>query len=228
MTLPTDDAELRHPAAKLAEALFGGNPYDGFTPASPEPDLQGWNGNHPTLTRLVEQYKPGIIIDVGVWKGQSTITFARAQEKVAPDGFVIAVDTFLGSPEHWTLARPDVHRSLAFRHGRPSFYETFLSNVVLAKATEQIVPLAQTSENAAAILRRHGIMPDLVHIDAAHEYHPVLRDIEVWWAMLKQGGVLVGDDFVSPGVAKAVVHFSDKLGLPFQVNHPKWWIVKPV
>lgn len=212
---------------RLTEALFGGDPYEGFKPSLKEPDLQGWNGMHGALTRMVKQRKPKVIVDVGVWKGQSTINLARSQKEVHPDGLVIAVDSFLGSPEHWNVERKDVHASLRFKNGRPDFFETFLSNVALTGLQNHILPIAQTSENAAMLLKRHGIRPDLIHIDAAHEYEPVMRDIQTYWDLLAPGGVLMGDDFSWTGVARAVVHFSDRTGHDFHVDGPKWWIFKP-
>lgn len=215
------------PSTALREKIFGHNPYEGFEPIISEPDLQGWNGNHPALRRIVQEAKPAVIVDVGVWKGQSTITLAKAQRLTANRGTVIAVDTFLGSPEHWSPDRADVQASLRFKYGRPAIYETFLSNVVLSNLAPYVIPLPQTSENAAAILAKNKVSPDLVHIDAAHEYDAVLRDMEVWWKLLRRGGIMIGDDFVWPGVARAVVHFSDKMAVSFQVEHPKWWLVKP-
>ncbi|MCC7060900.1 MAG: class I SAM-dependent methyltransferase [Burkholderiaceae bacterium] len=215
------------PITRLFDALFGGSPYDGVVPIQIRPDLQGWNGTHPALSRLVRDLKPAIILDVGVWKGQSTITLAVAQKEVCEDGMVVAIDTFLGSPEHWSRARSDIRLSLRFKHGRPNFYETFLENVILTGNAERILPLAQTSENAAAILRKNKIVPDRVHIDAAHEYRSVLRDIEVYFDLLRPGGILVGDDFSWTGVARAVVNFTDKHHLTFEVDHPKWWFAKP-
>lgn len=212
---------------KLAESLFGGDPYNNFSPTLKEPDLQGWNGNHGALTQAVYKQKPKIIVDVGVWKGQSTINLARSQNEVRSDGIVIAVDTFLGAAQHWDIKRQDVYDSLKFKNGRPSIYETFMSNVVLNRLQSQILPLSQTSENAAFILKRQGINPDLVHLDAAQEYDSVMRDIKLYWDILSPGGVLMGDDFAWTGVARAVVHFSDQTGHNFHVDGPKWWITKP-
>lgn len=226
-------ASLSNPESKtkmrdmLVEELFGQSPYSGFTPIIDEPNLQGWNGLHPALERHVVREQPAVIVDVGVWHGQSTVTLARSQAKSRADGMVIAVDTFLGSPEHWTRTRPDVHQALNFRHGRPSFYDTFMSNIVLSGLSDRVLPIAQTSENAALILKRVGVVPDLVHVDAAHEYEPALRDIETWWDILRPGGLLVGDDFLWPSVARAVVHFSDRCAIPFAVDGPKWWLRKP-
>lgn len=90
------------------------------------------------------------MIDVGVWKGQSTIAMARAMKDEGIDGCVIAVDTFLGSAEHWDPARNLFTRS----HGFPDIYGTFLANVHAAGVTGYVVPMPQTSANAAIVLRR--------------------------------------------------------------------------
>lgn len=214
--------------SRLADDLFGESPYAGYACKTDKLDVQNWNSTHPALSRLVREIKPKIIVDLGVWKGLSTITLAKAQSEVAAEGIVIAVDTFLGSPEHWTRSRPDVHSSLRFKNGRPNFYETFLANMVLSELDTRVLPVTQTSENAALILHRNGIRPELVHIDAAHEFEPVLRDIRVYYDLLCPGGILIGDDFNWPGVARAVVHFTDAMQLGFTIEHPKWIIRKPL
>ena len=68
-----------------------------------------------------------------------------------------------------------------------------------------IIPLPQTSENAAVILSRLGIRAGLIHIDAAHEYEPIMRDIRTYWELLERAGYLVGDDYVPewPDVGRA-------------------------
>ncbi len=213
--------------ARIARNIYGKSPFDGFKPTIDTPDTHGWNGTHGALSRAVLADKPEIIVDLGVWKGQSTITLANAQKDVNPKGYVVAVDTFLGSPEHWSIDRADIHAALKFQNGRPSFYDVFLSNVVLNGMQDRILPIPQTSENAAIIMKKNGIVPNLVHIDAAHEYEPALRDMEIYWDLLAPGGLLMGDDFPWVGVARAVVHFSDRLGIPFSVENPKWWIRKP-
>ncbi len=57
-------------------------------------------------------------------------------------------------------------------------------------------------------------------IDANHAYESVKRDIEAWWPLLGNGGVLAGSTYTnggSVGVAKAVDEFAAKNGL--QVNN---------
>lgn len=201
--------------------------YEGFRPLRPL-DLQGWNGDHPALADAVAEARPRLVVDLGVWKGQSVTTIARAMARHAPEGGLIAVDTFLGSPEHWNPDRPDrMMDGLLLTHGWPGLYWQFLSNMVHAGVADRVVPLPQTGENAAVILRRLKLRPGLVHVDAAHEYEAVRRDAATWWDLLLPGGILVGDDFPWPGVKQAAEEFAAGLGLTLEVRDPKWVLRKP-
>ena len=44
-------------------------------------DLQGWGQNFPLYERLINDMKPKIIVEVGVWKGSSTIFMANELKK---------------------------------------------------------------------------------------------------------------------------------------------------
>jgi predicted O-methyltransferase YrrM len=208
---------------QIMHLLYGRDIWDGFEPTR-ETDLQGWNGEHPSLSRLVEVHGAKLAIDVGVWKGRSTITLALAMRDAGIDGCVIAIDTFLGSPEHWgwsgLFERP---------HGRPDLYERFLSNVHAMGVSHYVVPLPQTSTTAAIILRRLNLLAALVHVDAAHEYREALRDAEDYWRLLAPGGWLIGDDYVAiwPGVIRAANEFAARMVLPLEIAQPKWILRKP-
>jgi len=81
----------------VMEKLYGRNLWEGFEPTREPGVVHGWNGRHRILQRLPPEASPPILIDVGVWKGQSTISLARTLKDAHIDGCVIAVDTFLGS-----------------------------------------------------------------------------------------------------------------------------------
>jgi hypothetical protein len=208
----------------LMETLYGHDVWEGFTPTSTEPDVQGWNGNHPSLSRLVSTAGPKIVADVGVWKGQSTIHMAKAMQNLGLDGVVIAIDTFLGSPEHWNSSRNLFRRT----HGLPDLYWTFMSNVVSAGLTEYVIPMPQTSTTAAALLKRLQISFSIIHVDAAHEYREALQDAEDYWPLLQVGGYLIGDDYhrTWPGIIRAAGEFSAKVCKPLSIESPKWIIQK--
>ncbi len=208
-------------AQAIIRQLYGQDIWNGVGSGPADSVVEGWNGDHPALGRLAR----GVCIDVGVWHGQSTLTMAKALKASGDDGCVIAVDTFLGSEEHWFPPFEIGPRI----HGRPTLYEIFLANVKKAELTDFVVPLAQTTTIAALILRRLGIVADVVHIDASHERAAVLRDIEDYWRLLRPGGTLIGDDYHESwvGVVQAAGEFSAKIGLCLGVEGAKWMLRKP-
>jgi hypothetical protein len=206
--------------------LYGKNIWSGFIPQVPAEEVQGWNGYHPSLSSLSSAPGPKIVVDVGVWKGQSTITMANAMRHNGIDGVVIAIDTFLGSTEHW--GDGEFGNLFERRYGMPDLYQTFLSNVHAADLTGYVVPMAQTSATACNILRRLDIRPNIVHVDAAHEYREAIQDMEDYWGILADYGYLIGDDYhVSwPGVIQAAGELSSKLRKPLQIEQSKFILQK--
>jgi cephalosporin hydroxylase len=214
-------------AADLMHRIHGENVFSGFTPEASE-DLQGWNSHPPLFADIFGQHRPRIIFDVGVWKGASTLTFARLLRDNGIDGAVVGIDTFLGSPEHNRIGTPGF-ALIARRNGRPMLYEQFLANVIAHDHASRVVPLPQTSANAAALLAHLGVMADLIHIDAAHDYASVMADARAYWRLLAPGGFLIGDDYHEtwPGVVKAAKDFSTEVGCELTVEFPKWIVRKP-
>lgn len=192
-------------------------------------DRQGWNSQHPAFDEIIRVTRPDLIIDVGVWKGASTIHLADLLRRHGVDGAVIAVDTFLGSVEHWDR-NSGFAGLIPHRFGRPLLYEQFLSNVLRAGAQDRIVPLAQTTTNAATLLARIGVQAGLIHIDASHEYDDVLQDARSYWEILAPGGFLIGDDYSPdwPNVIRAADAFALAAGVPLLSSSPKWIVRKPV
>lgn len=215
-------------ASEVMRLIHGVDVYDGVRPTLPA-DLQGWNSEHPVFRRMFELVRPRIVLDVGVWKGRSSLHLAALMREFGIDGAVISIDSFLGSPEHWLIDAPDFRQSLAFAHGLPRLYDQFVSNVLREGGTDLIVPLAQTSANAATILDHLGIRAGLVHVDAGHDHDSVLGDARRFWALLRPGGVLVGDDYVDswPGVISAARQFAAETGLHLNTSVPKWFVRKP-
>jgi hypothetical protein len=200
--------------------LYERDIWEGFEPIEVG-DCWGWNGDHTEALKIPAQ----CIVDVGVWLGQSTITFASAMKDRGIDGVVVAVDTFLGSPELWRLFDQS---PIGRKNGLPNLYWHFLSHVAKAGLQEYVVPMPQTSACAAITLKQVPLAPDLVYLDAAHDHKSVLRDCEDYWDLLRDGGTLVGDDYISqfPGVVTAVAAFSESVNRTFNVVAPKWIMEK--
>lgn len=213
-------------ANDIMHKLYGKNIYEHLDLALLHIDPQGWNGNHASLKRLVSMSTRGaIVIDVGAWKGQSTMTMAQAMRDNNIDGCVIAVDTWLGSAEHWFQPLTTLYERM---HGMPDLYNRFLGNVLHAGLQDIIVPMPTTSSIAYQVLRHYGVYAEIVHIDAAHDYEDVIREISNYWEILIDGGHLIGDDYTKEweGVVRAANEFSTQVGRILTIEPPKWILRK--
>ena len=180
-------------------------------------DLQGWRSVHPYLEEAVTDLRPGVVVEIGTWKGASALYLARTMAQQGVAGTVIAVDTWLGAVDHWADAA--LFAELATEHGFPSLYRTFLANVVREGMADRVVPLPLDSVNAAELLRLRGVSADVIHLDAGHEEASVAADLRAWWPILRPGGLLIADDYDRlggrfPGVTRAVDAFCAETGLP--------------
>ena len=179
---------------KIVNALWRGvDPLADRNAVGGTSDPEGWGSEHPYLTEAAADPALSVIVEIGVWKGRSTIHMARSLKVRQANAVVISVDTFLGAWDHWV--RDDLFRSLK-GHAQPfgMFYE-FLDNVLSSGLKDYVVPLPLDSLNAARVLRHFGIRPDLIHLDAAHDYDAVMADLHTWWPVLRPGGTLIGDDY---------------------------------
>ena len=196
-------------------------PEDIYRDFVPMPEsITGWGGDAPIFKALIQKVKPKVIIEVGSWKGQSTITMAEACKAYQIDSVIICVDTWLGSEEHILQCR----RELAPANGFPTLYYQFLSNVVRRGVQEWIVPLPTTSLIAANVLACLDIKADLIYIDASHQYEAVMADLKAFTPLLAKGGTLFGHDYCWESVRNAVVNFCKNIG----AKHTKiddFWIL---
>jgi predicted O-methyltransferase YrrM len=187
----------------------GQDPFEGVLRDATASDLGGWNSRHALLAEAVER-APRIIVEVGVWKGGSVVFMAERLKMHNVDGVVIAVDTWLGSWEHWL--RPEWRVDLQLERGYPTLYRTFQHNIVNADLVDYVVPLPLDSLNAASLLRHHGVGADVVHIDGGHDRRTVASDLDAWWERVNPGGAVLVDDYdpageVWPSVRAAVDEF---------------------
>ncbi len=188
----------------------GRNPFTGLPQRLYQLDEKGWGSHHPYLSEGVRQIRPRIIVEVGVWKGGSTIFMAKTQRELGLDAVVIAVDTWLGCMQHWE--NPDWFEDLNIGHGYPQLYYTFAANIVANKLEDYVVPVPMDSVNAREWVSNRGIAVDMIHIDGGHDYTSVMSDLTQWWQVLRPGGLFVGDDYdpAWPDVIRATDDFLAK------------------
>lgn len=205
------------------------DPFAGLPTGLFQTDLRGWNSLHPYLSDGIERMRPRFVVEVGVWKGTSALFMASKLKQHEIDGVVIAIDTWLGSWEHWfdVSAAAD----LSFDRGYPRLYDKFSANVVACDLQDHVVPLPLDSGNAAVVIDRLFPPVDMIHLDAAHDYASVAFDLTKWWAVLRPGGLFIGDDYYPdthwPEVKAATDHFL--AGVPheaFECGGGKWRAIK--
>jgi hypothetical protein len=185
--------------------------YAGFTPMAE--DLTGWGGDQPIFSEMIRLIRPNTIIEVGTWKGMSAVAMGEACRKESLDSAIICVDTWLGNENH-ILDGPD----LKPKHGYPTIYYQFLSNVVHHKLQDIIVPLPNTSFNAAIALKKLEISADLIYIDGAHEYESVMQDLKSYVPLLSKRGTMFGHDYFWGSVAQALKDFCSSSGATHTVD----------
>lgn len=185
----------------LIQKLYHGhNPYAGY----PAHEWGAWyddpGAKREIFKTVIQEAKPGIVVEVGSFVGESTIHIAKLLKAMGSDAMVLAVDTWMGGIDHWEK----VPEKLRFHFGRPSLYYQFLGNIITYGVSDTVLPISLDSINGARLLKLMGIVPNLVYVDASHEEGDVLRDLEAYWKLLPKGGVLLVDDISNhfPGVVR--------------------------
>jgi hypothetical protein len=191
-------------------------------------DLGGWNGNSNVFKQLIEFKKPQIIVEVGTWKGQSALNMANIIKNLNLQTKIYCIDTWLGAEEFWTWMKDTSDRNLLLKNGYPQIYYQFLSNVFHTKNQDIITPIPNTSHIGSIILKHYNINPDLIYIDASHNYNDVLSDLNDYYELLNNNGIIFGDDFGDgwPGVKNAVNDFCINNNLGYEIFENNFWIIK--
>lgn len=145
-------------------------------------DVEGYFGDNEGAFLYTAAKKctgQGAIVEIGSWKGRSTIWLAKAS-LAGPGTKVHAVDPHTGSPEHQK------------QFGKVDTFADFQKNIADAGVEEMVVPVRKTSEDAA--LEWDGSPIEFLWIDGAHEYDMVQKDYELWSPYLVEGGIVAFHD----------------------------------
>lgn len=121
-----------------------------------------------------------LIIELGSWLGAST----RFILDNAPNACVIAIDHWKGSEEHFGEAR--------YATKLPTLYETFLVNCWEYK--NRLIPLRMTTIEGMELVAKFNLKPDLIYVDASHDYESVMQDLVVAHRLFPNA-LLCGDDW---------------------------------
>jgi predicted O-methyltransferase YrrM len=135
----------------------------------------------------------GEIVEIGSFRGKSTIVLARA----APEGAaIVAIDPHAGNDR-------GPHELDGYTREAAADRAMFEQNLVAAGVRHRVRHVAEFSDRAHGAV--HGTI-DVLYIDGAHRYRPARADIRQWGARVGDGGtMLIHDSFSSVGVTLAIL-----------------------
>jgi predicted O-methyltransferase YrrM len=134
---------------------------------------------------------PGRIVEIGSFRGRSTIVLRRAAD---PGVELVAVDPHGGGDRGPQEISPDAAR------GRAD-HDAFHANLRRAAVEDGVRHVRRMSQDALAEVE--GPV-DLLYVDGAHRYGPARADMERWGARVAPGGtMLVHDAYNAVGVTLA-------------------------
>ena len=184
---------------QIFDSLMATNPYAGISDLGLPYAITGWPNQNDDQ---IEMRAPGsdVIVEVGSFLGRSVVVMAKAN----PTAIFYCVDTWLGSPEI------QLDKDTTVKNGRPNYYERFLTNMIGAGIADRVFPICQTSTSAAVLLKRWGVVADMIYVDGGHNYSECFSDLVHYSYILSHWGVIVGDDFDAgfPGVVTAAQRFA--------------------
>ncbi|HVB10637.1 MAG TPA: class I SAM-dependent methyltransferase [Bacillota bacterium] len=134
--------------------------------------------------------RPFRAVEIGSWKGRSTIALALGVRKRLEGGTLWAVDHHRGSAEHRQM------------YGNVDTYAEFWRNVGRAGLQDVVRPLVMTSHAASARFMPRSVQ--LLWVDGSHDYASVRQDLDDWLPRLAPRAVAAFDDIGWPGVARAL------------------------
>jgi predicted O-methyltransferase YrrM len=133
----------------------------------------------------------GRIVEIGSFRGRSTIVLARA---APPAAQVVAIDPHGGSDRGPGEYDPDRDRGDAD-------HRAFVDNLRQAGVADRVRHVRLPSYAALPVVDGDA---EVLYVDGAHRYRPALEDLRDWGARVRPGGtLLVHDAFSSVGVTLA-------------------------
>lgn len=128
----------------------------------------------------------GVIVEIGSWKGKSTILLASGSMKVGGEK-VYAIDP---------------HKPLAEEGYVEDTEAEFHKNIKAAGVQDHVVPMVMTSEEAA---KGWSKPIRLLWIDGDHRYEQVKRDFLLWSPHVVEGGIIAMHDTIRKKGPKRVL-----------------------
>ena len=142
------------------------------------------------MLRMIKPQRKLRVVEIGSFVGTSTVALAEAD----PNLEIVCVDPWSG--EGVARHTKEVYEN----HGGKSVLATFFANT----AAYKIRVIRATSKEAAGSWNKNKKV-DLVYIDGDHSYVGCRQDIDLWFPLMSDPGLMMGHDYTQshPGVMQA-------------------------
>ena len=188
---------------------------------------------HYEVFKLIEDM-PGDIVECGVYKGASLLTFARFLETFSPGDRtrkVLGFDHFKGLADRSEKDGLDARVGNTAEGWNPARFRDTLFALVDAFNADSFVPQrprvelidGDVRQTAHAYVAEHpGLRIALLHLDM-DLYEPTLEALKAFWPRILTGGVVLLDEYAIrewPGESEALEEFFD--GSPPRIEKFGW------
>jgi len=176
---------------------------------------QGWfsEDSKEVLSKYLSE-KTKVVVELGSWMGKST----RFILEHAPNATVFAVDHWEGSPEH---------EERFSKKNLEALYSIFL--IKCWDYRKRLVPMKTTTSRGLIEIWQDGIEPELIFVDAGHDYISVMLDVFLSNKLFPKAKI-IGDDWPwgkHRPVKEAVNYCAEKFGLAVSVTGGTWEYLAP-
>ncbi len=132
------------------------------------------------------------ILEIGSWVGASALSWAQGLKiHNNAKGTITCIDAwkpFFNRETH----NNDIYITMEQALASETAYQLFSHNISTLPSTIICQHLRGKSDNVLPLLRENTF--DVVFIDGDHAYTPVMKDIKNSLALVKDGGIICGDD----------------------------------
>lgn len=150
--------------------------------------LDGWMSDEELRWLAQRARKSKVFVQIGAWHGKSSRAIA---DNLPPDGKLYDIDAWTGSnaeldTNHWSARLLDGDHS----------FDEYARGMWEHLASGKVTPLKMRGKNGAQLLKDMGIQADTVFIDGGHGPGETKSDIEFFFPLKKQSGVICGHDYM--------------------------------
>ncbi len=177
---------------KFRSCLTKGRPYFGYLMASDQGHPKKYKHMQAFLRWECSRssYEHYQILEIGSWAGGSAVIWAEAIKRFHHGkGFVLCIDPW---SKYDIGGEGGVYKVMNQALEKEEIFQLFLHNIKALGHEDIIRWIRMKSEEILPFLRPESF--DLIYLDGRHTYEQVLEDLKNAAPLLREGGILCGDD----------------------------------